>query len=142
MTNSIDEVGNRYSRLLVISEAKRKNGIYWNCICDCGNIAIVAGIALRYKNTQSCGCLFKETKNTLIDNRTKHELYATWRGMLSRCENPKATKYPLYGARGIKVCEEWHDFWIFVIDMGPKPKTDYTLNRINNNGNYHKDNCE
>ncbi|KKM93422.1 hypothetical protein LCGC14_1208540 [marine sediment metagenome] len=56
----IDEVGNRYGRLLVISEADKRtkyNKIQWNCLCDCGKEAIVSGNNMRRGTTRSCGCL-------------------------------------------------------------------------------------
>jgi len=59
----IDEVGNRYGRLLVLKRAENKknnNKAYWECQCDCGNKCIVMGTLLRKGNTQSCGCLQKE----------------------------------------------------------------------------------
>lgn len=69
MPRRIDETGNKYGRLLVISEhGKRKDGkICWLCKCICGNEAIVSGKSLRMGSTKSCGCLHKENKN-LPDN--------------------------------------------------------------------------
>lgn len=58
----INEVGNRYGKLLVVEEAeKSKEGqIQWKCICDCGNETVVRGTLLRAGKTRSCGCLAKE----------------------------------------------------------------------------------
>jgi hypothetical protein len=56
--------------------------------------------------------------------------------MLQRCNNPKAISYPLYGARGIKVCKRWHKFENFVADLGVRPSLGHTLNRIDNDGHY------
>jgi hypothetical protein len=62
--------------------------------------------------------------------------------MKQRCNNPNATSAPWYHDMGIKVCERWqHDFWAFVDDMGPKPHPSYTLDRINNEGDYEPANC-
>ena len=61
--------------------------------------------------------------------------------MKERCCNPNATKYPVYGARGIAVCERWLDsFENFLADMGERPEGK-TLDRIENDGNYEKSNC-
>jgi len=69
----------------------------------------------------------------------KHPLYKTWGNMLRRCENPRDRYYDCYGGRGIQVCERWHDVRLFVADLerdlGPKPAR-YSLDRIDNNGNY------
>jgi hypothetical protein len=61
--------------------------------------------------------------------------------MRSRCDNPNNTSYHNYGGRGIKVCERWYSFHNFVADVGEKPKGDYTIDRINNDGDYEPDNC-
>lgn len=71
---------------------------------------------------------------------TTTEYYA-WAAMKQRCYNPKATKYRLYDARGIIVCERWHTFSNFIEDMGPRPGSKYSLDRIDNNGNYEPTNC-
>ncbi len=68
--------------------------------------------------------------------------YNSWALMKSRCFNPKSPKYPIYGARGIKVCERWRDsFPNFLSDMGEKPRGT-TLERKNVNGDYTPKNCE
>jgi hypothetical protein len=67
--------------------------------------------------------------------------YPAWKDMIRRCYNPHSEKYRWYGARGISVCPEWKkSFWTFLRDMGRRPDA-YTLDRIDNNGNYEPDNC-
>lgn len=66
--------------------------------------------------------------------------YWSWSGMLSRCRDPRNASYRRYGARGITVCERWHDFLNFLADMGPRPEGK-TLDRINGDGNYEPGNC-
>jgi hypothetical protein len=61
--------------------------------------------------------------------------------MLARCENPKEPSFEYYGARGISVCERWHDFDNFLEDMGERPPG-RTLDRYpNKTGNYEPGNC-
>lgn len=63
--------------------------------------------------------------------------------MRERCNDPNNIGYKYYGAKGIKVCEEWESsFKVFVEDMGPKPHPDYMLERINNDLGYFKGNVK
>lgn len=68
-------------------------------------------------------------------------VYRSWASMLQRCTNVKSPHYKEYGGRGIKVCEKWVLFSNFYSDMGDRPEG-YTLNRIDNDGNYEPSNCE
>ena len=63
--------------------------------------------------------------------------------MKKRCRNENDPNYKNYGGRGISVDPRWDDFWNFVNDMGPKPEgaVKYSIDRIDNNGNYTKSNC-
>lgn len=74
-----------------------------------------------------------------------HPLYATWTGMLSRCERADDAYYYCYGGRGITVCARWHDVQVFVADIeriiGPRPDG-MTLDRIDNDGNYDPGNVQ
>lgn len=67
--------------------------------------------------------------------------YHIWEGMKQRCHNPNNPRYCNYGGRGIVVCERWKDFQNFYADMGPRPSTDYSIDRIDNDGNYEPSNC-
>lgn len=69
----------------------------------------------------------------------RHPLYDTWHGMIYRCASPKSPSYQWYGAKGVRVCEAWHDPAVFIDYigkvLGPRPKG-YTLDRINPAGDY------
>lgn len=63
-----------------------------------------------------------------------------WGQMIARCYDPKNHKYKSYGARGIRVCDRWICYRLFMEDMGERPQGK-TLDRINNDGDYSPDNC-
>ncbi|CAK0777690.1 hypothetical protein CCP3SC15_580010 [Gammaproteobacteria bacterium] len=70
-----------------------------------------------------------------------HPFYMAWVNMKTRCDNPKSTQYPWYGARGITYCEEWKSFEVFHQDMFEDWRYEWTLDRIDTNGNYSYLNC-
>jgi hypothetical protein len=68
--------------------------------------------------------------------------YISWKNMKARCYNKNRDDYYRYGGRGIKVCQRWLIFSYFYQDMGNKPSKEYTLERIDNDGNYEPGNCK
>lgn len=72
----------------------------------------------------------------------KTPTYVTWKSMAGRCYDPRNASYPLYGGRGITVCERWRDdFLNFLADMGERPSLDHSIDRIDGDGNYEPGNC-
>lgn len=68
--------------------------------------------------------------------------YESWIGMKKRCYSKNFKYYHNYGGRGITVCSRWlHNFEHFIQDMGPKPSSEHSIDRINNDGNYEPSNC-
>jgi hypothetical protein len=61
--------------------------------------------------------------------------------MITRCLNPHNHAFKNYGGRGISICSEWLDFERFLADMGRRPGTNLSIDRINNDGNYEPGNC-
>ena len=75
-------------------------------------------------------------------SNNKHPLYSVWHAMKQRCHG--ATPNERYGGRGISVCSRWRrSFDAFVMDMGPKPapESEYSIERIDNDGNYEPGHC-
>lgn len=146
----VDRTGYRYDRLLVIRfEGSRgtnnRKRPFWYCKCDCGRHCIVNGEALQGGNTRSCGCLKKESiasVNYKHGEANKTKEYRTWAKMRSRCDSPSDPKYPIYGGRGIKVCDRWlNSFEDFLSDMGRAPSPRHSIDRIDVNGGYSLENC-
>lgn len=67
--------------------------------------------------------------------------YRAWKAMHTRCWNPKSAFWNRYGGRGIKICDRWRSFTLFLQDMGPRPEGCTSIDRINNDGNYDPLNC-
>jgi hypothetical protein len=114
----------------------------WWCRCSCGAEKRVNGKNLRSSWSKSCGHNLSEIrrKNATTHGKCRDRVYCIWSGMMSRCSNQNNKNYARYGGRGINVCERWKTFSHFYEDMGDPP-TEYTLERVDNNGNYEPGNC-
>ncbi|MCK2149523.1 hypothetical protein MYE70_10640 [Marinobacter alexandrii] len=151
----------KFGRLSVTGEAApvlQKNGRkkrLANCICECGNKTKVQYHALLSGKTRSCGCYSSEvhakaaakariklTRHSEASNGTLTTEYHAWTSMKYRCNTATAQNYYLYGARGIRVCDKWQgSFEAFLGDMGRKPGPEYSIDRIDVNGDYEPGNC-
>jgi len=154
--NAIVPIGNskvkdltksRFARLTVLGYAGKKKGRhYWVCECDCGNNKIIDGESIRRGHTKSCGCLHAEATSK---RSTKHghssirsSEYTSWMEMKGRCLNPNNNRFKNYGGKGISICNCWiSSFSRFLEDMGSKPSSRHTIDRIDNEGNYEPGNC-
>ncbi|MEK5272553.1 hypothetical protein NSR00_17730 [Aeribacillus sp. FSL K6-8394] len=142
----IDITGKKFGRLTVIEYTYTKGKIaYWRCLCECGNETIVMGANLRHGKTKSCGCIHKKIRSNLSfkHGQADTRLFKIWSNMKDRCENPHNKRYDRYGGRGIKVCDEWHEFKNFydwAINNGYNDQL--TIERKDINKNYEPDNCE
>jgi len=114
------------------SKEKRRYGLYK---CHCGNKFMTQISSVKNGNTTSCGCLVK------VHGQRKHRLYTAWNHMIQRTINPEHKSYKDYGGRGITVCDEWFDINNFISDMYPTFKEGLSIDRIDNNKGYSKENC-
>lgn len=148
MGKVVDLTGQRFGRLVVLKRVNNDNcgKAQWLCQCDCDksgeNLKVVSRSNLKSGNVISCGCFQREWT---INNKTTHglkkkKMYSSWSDMIRRCNDPKHKQYKYYGERGITVCDEWLDVKNFYKDMGDRPEG-YSIERIDVNGNYCKENC-
>lgn len=137
----VDITNKKYNHLKVIKLDHRddKGILYWLCECDCGNRKVVNGNSLKNGNIKACGCLQGGKTKYKYSNK---KIYKKWQHMISRCENKNDISFKNYGARGIKVCNEWKNYDVFAkwsLDNGFKENLE--LDRIDVNGNYEPNNC-
>ena len=146
MSVVIDRTGQRYNRLVVLGRSEPKyRSTMWECRCDCGNIAYVDTHSLISGHTKSCGCWKREkaSERLFTHGEMPIRLYRIWRGMKSRCNNPHTKDFHYYGARGIRVCDDWvkhyESFrdWAFTNGYSDT----LTLDRVEVNKDYSPDNC-
>lgn len=114
MPKPIDISGQTFGRLTAIRRVPTDNyRTKWLCRCKCGVEKEIRLSHLRSGRSRSCGCLNNEMakeRNSKHGLR-KHPLYGVWKNMKNRCYYKKHDRYPRYGGRGIKVCEQWkNDF--------------------------------
>jgi len=143
----IDLTGKRFDRLTVVNYShkdKNKKHTFWLCKCQCGNIKVVEGSHLKSGHTKSCGCWNMEVlrKKPITHNMSKTQEYKSWQCMKDRCLNARYKRYKDWGGRGIKICNRWkNSFENFYKDMGDKTTSKHSIDRIDNDGNYCKENC-
>ena len=107
---------------------------YFECRCDCGTEFTAQGSHIASGHTKSCGCLARSANG---NSRTNE--YYSLRGAIRRCYNPNNHKYKNYGARGITVSERYRGsdgVDNLIQDIGTKPGPEFSIDRIDNDGNY------
>lgn len=144
-----DISGQRFGIQTVIQPAflqKYPSGVtyvLWEVLCDCGTIRNVLSASLTSGGVKSCGCLTSEiiSNSRFVHGKAGTTEWNSWAAMKQRCLNPANSKYKNYGGRGIKICDRWKTFLNFLEDMGEKPGPSFSIDRIDNNGNYEPSNC-
>ena len=151
----LDLAGQKFGRLTAIEPVGvRHHQKLWKCMCDCGKEHYVEATKLKNGKIKSCGCLVSDTSKEvakrigLSKSGYKHgdygtKLYGIWAGMKRRCYNEKQSGFKWYGAKGIKVCDEWLDYEGFkkwALENGYSEG--FSIERIDNNKNYEPSNCK
>lgn len=147
-------VGRVFGRLTVLKQVEDhiqpsgQHQAQWLCECNCSerNKIKVIGSNLKRGNTNSCGCIYKETRQVI--NKThgdsqRERLYTIWANMKSRCFNKNNKDYEVYGGRGITICEEWKEDYVAFKEwaLSNGYNNNLTIDRINVDKNYSPSNC-
>lgn len=136
------KVGEIVNNVKILEKIEKSiNGkLFWKCQCSCGQIIKRTShdILKKYKTGKCHACALK-TK--IKKNRDTPE-YKIWLSMRSRCNSKTSNSYKWYGAKGISVCKRWDDFDNFYEDMGRRPSSHHSIDRINVEGHYEPSNCK
>lgn len=138
-------IGQTIDQITIKEKIRENKRTKYKCLCSCGKECTKESSQL----TQSiCRCVDCGNSSSSLKRRTTFEHkgtseYRAWSNMKNRCTNPKYELYHRYGGRGITVCDEWvNSFETFLKDMGKKPSKQHSIDRINNDLGYSKDNCK
>ncbi len=147
------KIGEKFGTRTIVKEmSERKNGyIMYKVQCDCGDVVILNGSYLRSRNRPCKSCSAKKNTKKGVEHyafkhgmasrtKGKDRIYSIWVAMRQRCNDINDQQYHDYGGRGIRVCKEWDHFINFYNDLGERPEG-MQLDRIDNDGNYCKENC-
>ncbi len=130
----IKDLGTMYAKKT--SKHKHRYAIFK---CGCGVEFKARVQSVKNGQTSSCGCKQRELSTT--HGYGKHKLYRVWKSMRQRTSNPNDKDYKYYGEKGIKVCQRWQKMANFMEDMLDDYTEGLSLDRIDNNKGYSKENC-
>lgn len=123
----------------------RDRRIVWQCRCDCGTLCGISGKQLRNNRATSCGC---EQRKSCVSRNLVHglhdtRLHAIWHGIKRRCYEKTHHAYPMYGGRGILMCDDWKNdfmsFYNWALEQGYNDNL--SIDRIDNSLGYCPENC-
>lgn len=133
--------GQRFGNVVLLNHVKNN---YWKLRCDCGKEFVSRLFPYITGRNRTCGCSLFDGSRQTTHNHSRTNIYHIWQGIKRRCYNPQYNGFENYGGRGIKVCDRWlgeRGFENFLADMGERPSDDYSIDRIDVNGDYCPENC-
>lgn len=135
-----EDLTGRLIGMLTINKLKSLDGKpFYDCTCYCSNIVVRQQEYFTNRSrTKSCGCLINAPRK---HGRCYEVTYARWAAMKTRATNPNFSRADCYFEKGIGMCPSWGDFRVFLEDMGECPSKKHSLDRIDNSGDYCKENC-
>ena len=112
---TINEIGNKYGKLTVLSKAEntksKTEGTFWLCQCECGNTIITSGTNLRLGHTQSCGCMVSRgealIKQILTDNNINFKCQYQFSNCLTENHNPCKFDFAIFENNELKCLIEY-----------------------------------
>jgi DNA-directed RNA polymerase subunit RPC12/RpoP len=112
--------------------------------CECGTEwEVSTRYSYHAKRCKPCGYKIVSSSRKKHGSSGKNlTLYNTWKDIRKRCNNKNSKRYHDYGGRGITVSERWDDFINFEADMGPHPGKGFSIDRIDVDKGYSKENCK
>lgn len=138
MTRPIHDLTNqRFGKLIACRFLGLSQGI-WECICDCGKTCQAPSGGLRFGSRVSCGC---NAPRCAAHGYSGTDTHTSWTQMRRRCTDPNHANYKWYGGRGVTFDPRWTEFTVFLEDMGLCPDRGHTLDRIDPDKDYSKENC-
>ena len=138
-------IGQTFGSLTLIDCESRCYRKVWIAVCSCGGT--VEAEAYRFRDGSATRCKKCGDTESGLKRRTFGGLhkgskeYSTWSNLKTRFNNDKYVFYHRYGGRGITYCDNWDEFEGFLGDMGKAPTKEHSIDRIDNDGNYTKENC-
>jgi hypothetical protein len=143
-------VGQRFGKWLVsgvsIQFYSGRKRLMCACVCDCGTQRYIMPNALWIGDTTQCRTCSNRQKASMGHRRTHggshSQLYAIWQNMKTRCSKEYSVDFHRYGARGIRVCDEWQDFATFRTWAEANGfQQGLTIDRRDNDRGYEPENC-
>lgn len=110
-----------------------KRGVLWHCVCECGGVLDTYASRLREGEAVGCGCMrgFRHGSARVGKQTPENRAYHAAK---NRCTNPKGQNWKNYGGRGIEF--RFLNFPDFLDELGSRPSSRHSIDRIDNEGHY------